>query len=60
MNTKADGLPQNGSITERLKRLEQQIAEDDAALVRLGEKIREADRRSKGVFPDVVPVVPET
>jgi len=56
----ADSPPEHGAVAEHLRRLQEHLAEIDGALGQLGEKISEAEQKSKCVIPEVVPVVPET
>jgi prefoldin subunit 5 len=59
MDTDADGLLEYGSVAEHIKRLEQHLAELDGALGQLGEKIREAEQKSKYVIREVAPMFDE-
>jgi hypothetical protein len=60
METDANGAPQPRSVAEYFRRFEQQLAEADAAIGQLGEKIRQAEQKSKYVIHEVVPAVPDT
>ena len=60
MRSDADSPPEHGAVAERLRRLQEYLAEIDGALGRLGEKISEAEQKSKCVIPEIVPVVPQT
>ena len=56
----ADSPPEHGAVAEDLRRLQQRLAEIDGDLGQLGEKIREAEQKSKYVIPEIVPVVPQS
>ena len=56
----ADSPPEQGAVAEHLRRLQAHLAEIDGAFVQLGEKIREAEQKSKYVIPEIVPVVPQS
>ena len=55
----ADSPPEHGAVAEHLRRLQEHLAEIDGALGQLGEKIREAEQKSKYVVPEIVLVVPQ-
>jgi len=60
MSSDSDDLPENGAVAERFKRWEQELDEFDAALGRVDEQIRKAREKSKDVFREVRPVIPDT
>ena len=55
-----DSPPEQGAVAEGLRRLQQRLAEIDGDFGQLGEKIREAEQKSKYVIPEIVPVVPQS
>ena len=59
MRSDADSPPEHGAA-EHLRLLQGRLAEIDGALGQLGEKISEAEQKSKYVIPEIVPVVPQT
>ena len=60
MWTDGDSPPEQGAAAERLRRLQERLAEIDGALGQLGEKISEAQQKSKYVLGEVVPVAPQS
>jgi len=55
-----DSSPEQGAAAERLRRLQQHLAEIDGSLGQLSQQIGEAEQKSKYVIPEIVPVVPQT
>jgi hypothetical protein len=60
MGSDADSATDQGAVAEHLRHLQQSVAEIDAAIGQLDEKISEAEQRSKYIIREVVPVVPQT
>ena len=55
-----DSSPEQGAAAGRLRHLQEHLVKIDGALGQLGQKINEAEQKSKYVIPEIVPVVPQT